>query len=1433
LVSEKREVFVVCVDHYEQDKRATKNLSGAREVATDFLGLMRLLGFTPGSDIITGTKAEVEQGLKVFARSPAGRKVLYWIGHGVHPFLPCSDWEGVLEGGVVGRAGTLLAEDLGHYLHEAKGDLLTIVDTCGSKPIAVRALETLDAQEEGNRRPGADGRVDTGRSVSVAWTSESGERSRVHTWVEALKAVYGAPSDASARDLWNPYAAEVAAGELLSAVEGHLAERGDTQHPDQRSRGHLGYFFVNPRHEPSAAPALMSARTSALGTEVERIRRSWFPGLRLDRHTRFVGRHQALSGIAHWLLAPSELPEAFEPGRGLLVVTGAPGSGKSALLARVVLLSLGEADAPGEFPHELGGQLLGRITAGLRCLDHSALDCAVELASLLGVSPDGQGWGELRAVVARILEECRERRRRKEEVVLLIDGLDEAERHDVALIENMIIRPLSEEPNVRLLLGTRKVGAVAGLTDPGTATVLDLDADRNRWDDVSDYVTQRLSEGTRYQGEDLKEVARTVSERSGGIFLFADLYCTRIEQLRAPLPPSGQGFANLLTEEPMAVLSEELAALDRTLGWRQGRVASLLLPLAVARGAGLPRMGGVWVEMADAMAPDEDDTSYTSQDVRQLLDVAGAHIETAGVAGQPVYRLQHQLLAEHLVRWSGRSETDLHHLATDVLVRLFGGTRRTRSPVSPYLVRYLAAHARAGRCLGNVLGTAGLAVVLDPERTAVQIDLLRQTDERLESVVAQEEVTPVMELYRSVAQRLVPLTPLERGALLQATALRQRPSLVPWARRSEGVYWSDLWTTDDVTSYSTWVRAPFPNVCAVADPGGRDLFLAAGEGIYVWPVGGGPSRALGFTRTGRDDPIRSLSVAVPESRLALVATDGQQVLLVPRESGDTAVLRWGVPVQDVALTRTPGGVDLLAATTGDELVLWEGSEPRRRRSHRWRPGSAYGVDFVGTANRTLLLGVGDGGAQLWDTETGEEAGAFAEEAGRCTGVSVLDVEGGSWVAVVGTRPPRIRMWWIGPDSVLPTAIDDTLTSSSMLPVALGKLADRPVLAAADGSTVRVWDVVSGKEKASLAGHGLDPRSLAWLGDGRLAVAEGNGTKLWSLREEERIPTPRSSGTMWARNSGTCVSGGGLVGLAGDDRARLWDDAGCHLSDIEGFDSASSVAAAGDNGRLVAVAGRAVDSRPLVRVRDLRTGEGLDLRPPDDTRDAGFTSVALLERTDRIVVYAALGRFVHSWDARTGEPLERWGVPTAKIGQVAAVLGEETDTAFLVAGAGRDVYVQWPDRLGGRAERFTLASEVPGKALSAWDVSVVRRPSGEGWFAVATDQGVHLQPVDVDGATLPPTLHMEGEQARSVSLVAPTDDTLVVVAAGTSGRRLHLWGLRGVGPWNTLTIPYRDYQVHTVRADVRASSLFVFAAGTHRADALSVPTGPTSLLWRNT
>ena len=933
----------------------------------------------------------------------------------------------------------------------------------------------------------------------------------------------------------------------------------------------------------------------------------------------FRGRTAALDRIQGWLTAG-------EPPGQPLVLTGQPGAGKSAVLARAALSVEAGQGGPGLAFHARAA------TIG---------DFLVALAYLTGIDPP-TSTDELVTSLAELPSQPT--------VPVALDALDEAASD---LDRQKICEALAELavlPWLRVAVATRTMAVgspfapggllpalgVAASDDPN---LIDLDSDSYfDLDGLRQFAAALLAqEGvdhpgppgaawTRYRAEHAVRdgLAAVIAARAGRNFLVAAMAAVPLSTARAVADPTAKAFDP--AGVPSGVGDALSKYLDRLPDQRGERARELLTALAYARGAGLDDLD--WVAFAAALSYS---ASIADLEALRRSPAADYLLQTTATerGARPVTRLFHQALTDELL--AQRHQPSDESALLDMLL----GQAEHAGWHDRYLREHAAEHAAAADRLDQLLADPRYLLSVDPDRLVPYLDAAR-------SVPAQATAA----VYRQSAHYLAPLDRTMRASQLELTALRLgcRSLATRIASAAPDRPWQTLWSHGRATGQQVLTGHTEP-VWAVAIgtlPDGTPVIVSGGESVRVWRLADGAP--VGVPLTGRDSSVIAVAVgALP---------DGTPVIVSGGGGTDGAVQVWrladGVPIGEpltghdgpkraVAVGALPDGTPVIVVSDGYEGTL---------RVWRLADGTQVGEPLTGHDNQVLAVAV----AELPD------------------GTPVI-VSGGD---------STVRVWRLADGAPLGEPL--TGHTSFVTSVAVGELADgTPVIVsgAMDG-TVRVWRLADGATVGKPLEHTDSVTSVAVgaLPDGTSVIVSGGGyggtLRVWRLAGHTLVGEPLAGfdGAVNALAVGVLPDGSPVIVSGNDDATvRVWRPAGS--SPVEG-------PLTGHVGRVGAVAAAELpDGTPVIvsgsddgTVRVWRLADGTPVGEPLTGHDGRVytVTVGVLPDGTSIIVSGGLDRTVRMWLLADGTPV---GEPlTGHTGLVRTVaMGAQLDgTPVIVSGS---------------------------------------------------------------------------------------------------------------------------------------------------------------------
>ena len=994
-----------------------------------------------------------------------------------------------------------------------------------------------------------------------------------------------------------------------------------------------------------------------------------FPG---GREPGFVGREEPLKRLVAWMRQPD--------GKAW-IVNGGPGSGKSEVLRRLVVLADPDErarleDVPAETvpPDDaVGLALVGRKSLRVD-------DVVSEIARWTGVAATD---------VEQLAVGLAERGEDRDPPLIVFDQLEEAED---PLGVASLLRRLVKEQGARVLVGLRSDDkkAVRDRFD-GFAEVLDLDDDERLLEDLTRYVRALLSRGSKAYADDPQaagRVAREVAEQASPSFLIARLVAISLveaDEVSERTPEEYPRTVSAAMDEYIVGIAERHpgSPAERQAAERETR--DLLTALAYAEGPGLPADGEAWAAMAGAIGKPAE---YAPERVAKIWDTAAAYLlQSRETAGTSVVRLFHPALGEAL-----REECDDAAAQASMAAALSDlCSADSPEPAEAYVAQYLAAHvAEAG--IGAWEALAKALHVLDRLDPGALTAKARQAS-------LQHGSLPLPILGAIASSHL-----MEIGSPRDRAGLRQLGMARVGGRQSFGV--EDAapalcdWTIASAVLLQHPAHLPLETGSPVVDLAGADgpdgAFLAAGcedGGVRLWSIArgrriSGPPHAHGAIRA-----VGACEVdGVPW--VAIGDAEGYVRIWSPAYAGDPEgkVFPTGHGSGMRALVAFAAGGKLFVATGGDgnDVAVWRDGRPIATLT---RSGAIRAL-----AARTegegveVLAGGKDRCVKAWSLPAEVLASGDAEEiapARERTGpldwihaVCCFSDRDGPRVAAVGDD----RALWIwGPAPRAAAAEHPAVDGEALLALTAYVSEARPWLVTAGrGRVLRLWDPREEKPHGRpLTGHREEISALAAYevgGEASIASGDREGmVRVWAPREAEQRSEQAPGGARPVLAAVFCEGPEGEVAVTGDAEGtvRTWHpQSGAKLSSFRpGPDTITALVPCSADGRAgVAVGG---DDGTL-GFFDLGGEKTSPAGAPEIRHKDAIRAVALGFTVDGRAAIAAGGKDkrVRLWDRETHAPIEsgtsrHWD----QVRGLAVFEAPGKEAQLVVAGAGKNYEIR--------------------------------------------------------------------------------------------------------------------------------------------------------------
>lgn len=278
--------------------------------------------------------------------------------------------------------------------------------------------------------------------------------------------------------------------------------------------------------------------------------------------------------------------------------------------------------------------------------------------------------------------------------------------------------------------------------------------------------------------------------------------------------------------------------------------------------------------------------------------------------------------------------------------------------------------------------------------------------------------------------------------------------------------------------------------CLAATPSGRTLVSCDRLSIRATLIPAGTE--LWSVGLSDDSQIASLAVSPDGKWAAFVTREGS---LEAREL-DNGAPRWPGPVRvfGTPVAISPNAQWVVTGSPRNALTLWEGTtgaEIRRFGRHR---DVVTALAFSPDGSR-VLAGYADGAIVIWSTE-GTVLHEYVEHDYAIT--AICADPRGRWFASAARG--GVKVWSLSGDLLR----DMSESGHFRWVTVLACDSNGRTLISGSGSQIRLSDVDSGRERASLAAHEGEIRSIALATDDVIVSAASDGVRFWDSKTGQEI-----------------------------------------------------------------------------------------------------------------------------------------------------------------------------------------------------------------------------------------------------------------------------------------------------------------------------------------
>jgi WD40 repeat protein len=469
------------------------------------------------------------------------------------------------------------------------------------------------------------------------------------------------------------------------------------------------------------------------------------------------------------------------------------------------------------------------------------------------------------------------------------------------------------------------------------------------------------------------------------------------------------------------------------------------------------------------------------------------------------------------------------------------------------------------------------------------------------------------------------------------------------------------------------------------------LFALSGSwdhSLKLWEVATG-REVRGFA--GHTAMVEAVSFS-PDGRFALSSSQDASIRLWDIAKGQEVRSFTGHGSAVWSVTFSPDGRTALSASADRTLKLWDAETGQLLRSFTGHKDGVWDVAFS-PDGRLALSGSSDRTLKLWDVATGREIRTFTghTDAVRSVGFSPggrQALSGSGGVSAAGAKPENlVKLWDVETGKELRSFAghDNWVRAVAFSPDGL------VALSGSQDATLKRWDLSDGLEIGSFSGHMGWVRAVAFASpDGRIVLSGNSDNNLyqWDLATGKKLRDFKGhTGGVTA----LAVSRDGRLAISsGEDKAlRLWDaTTGTPLRTLAGHTGRiESVAFSPDGSQVLSGGGRRDFSRRsrlhpddlIVKLWDTSTGEQIRSFPghKDDVNAVAFSP------DGRLALSASGDRITKIWDLSTGQELR-----SLDSGRTVEAAAFSPDGRTIISGGWDNVVRLWEVESGNALRSFT-------------------------------------------------------------------------------------------------------------------------------------------------